>query len=344
MNRKELLSTLTLVSRALASDNLLPPIFRCFCFTGGNVYASNDQLAIMAPCPDGETFAVNGQTLLGLLENSSADEVEFTLVEQNCLIKAGRSRFKLPYFPKSEYLFAEPKEKPLGEFAIRQIEVGGLTACLNTVSRDNTAPALMGVFLHGPQHMLYSCDGDALTRFDLGKKQTHPAVALLPTAFCETVLKIIAEVGTENSSLEISNSWVKAVLEQGYVCYARLTANPTPLDHAGELKKSMRKPPSWVPVPDELNAALSRARVVADPETAPTFFKVEQGKLRINTLTSNGEVKDVVNLKHPDTEAKVNAALVQRALALCTEMSIFDNCTVYKNGGDLLIVISNMGS
>src|ERR1700722_5373012 len=98
MNRAELVTKLALVGHGLADHNLVP-MFQCYCFDGEVVSAYNDALGVIAPCPCPEIFAVNGKTLLGLLTNSHAEEVEFALEDKHDLsIKTGKSRFKLPYF------------------------------------------------------------------------------------------------------------------------------------------------------------------------------------------------------------------------------------------------------
>src|SRR5262245_15182222 len=108
MKRKELADKLTLVGTALAGNDLVA-MFQNFCFDGKKVYAYNDALGIVAPCPTPKPFAVNGGVLLGLLTNSLAEDAELTVEPEAVIIKAGRSTFKLPYYPKSDFLFEPPE-------------------------------------------------------------------------------------------------------------------------------------------------------------------------------------------------------------------------------------------
>ena len=146
MNRAELVSTLDLVSYALASNDLVP-MFKCFCFNGKTVSAYSDVLGFIAPCKTtGEPFAVNGVTLLGLLKNSHTDEVELAIENREDVgVKTGKSRFKLPYFTHEEFLFEIPKDKWGAKFDIDEHLIRGLEACLLTSSRDTAQPALLGV-------------------------------------------------------------------------------------------------------------------------------------------------------------------------------------------------------
>src|SRR5579859_5650958 len=79
MNRKQLSDTLELLKPALATTPMVR-VFECFVFTRDKIYASNDELAITAPFRSDHSFAVNGRILLGLLHNSSSDDVTIVLL------------------------------------------------------------------------------------------------------------------------------------------------------------------------------------------------------------------------------------------------------------------------
>lgn len=344
MNRKSLLETLELVGRALAADAMVP-IFQCFCFHGETVSSYNDSLGLIAPCKTDDGFAVNGNTLLGLLRNTQSEEVEFSLVDQDCVIKAGRSTFKLPWFPKEDFLFEEPTDKWHSVLALDEEMLKGFDACLLTSSKDNSQPALMGVFLNGVQHTLYSCDGDALSRYTIAESQHCASAAMLPNAFCEAVLKVaenfdIKDVQTE---LSVNLGWAKADIGD-HVVYGRLIENEKPLDHAGLITKTIKGKPSYVPLPKGLDNALSRARVIADAESAKTVLTVASGRLKLVTETHAGIVRDTLPLPdHPEVEAHVNAELTQRSIKQCDEMAILDNAVAYRLGTTLFVLLSNMG-
>lgn len=345
MNRQDLVQKLELVGRALASTNLIP-IFTCFCFDQTTVSAYDDSIGIIAPCETGMSFAVNGATLLGLLKNSNSEEVEFKLDGPDLVIKAGRSNFKLPYQTKDEFLFKEPEDK----WDDIQIPIvngvpKGVSSCLLTSSKDQSQSALMCVALNGGS--LYSCNGDALTRFVLpdseGTVPTHPLYTM-PNEFCETLLKLHVEITyKEAGQLEFQNGWVRALMNGGYVVYGRLIENDHPLDHEALIKKTLKSEPTYVAIPEGLDHALSRARVVADPESKPTQLTVEGGKLRLLTDTHLGTVRDVLPFKHPDVQALVSAELLQRSISLCTEIAVMENCVCTRSGDELFVLLSNYG-
>lgn len=345
MKRANLVSTLDLVSRALATDPTIP-VFQCFMFHVDSVVAYNDALGIMGPCDEMEPFGVNGQMFLGLLKNSQGEDVTFELDNQDVTIKCAKSIFKLPFVPEEDFLFEEPKDEWAVQLPITPDLLFGFEACMQTSSRDEaTQGALVGACLHqGSKMILYSCDGDALTRYITKVKAVKAPDYMMPNAFCEAVLKVAADTNAEKGTLSLSEGWAKAEFDTGFTVYGRLIINQKGVDHGALIDKTIKGKPLFVAIPDGLEKALSRARVVADPESAKTILTVEGGKLKIHTETLIGVVRDSLPMpKHEDVEAKVSAELMQRTIGLNHEVAILENCVAYRNGETLLQVISNMG-
>lgn len=348
MNRLKLLSVLENLKPALSTTNLVP-IFQCFCFKEGSVLSNNDALGITAPCDVEDTFAVEGSTLLGLLKNTHSEDVIFALEGQEVVIKAGKSVFKLPFMPEENFLF----EEPTGDWErlhlpLTQQVLDGLAACLMTSSRNLAEPALLGLCFNAQQKqtIIYSCDGDAVSKYMLGASLIckESRVYTVPNEFCETVQRIAEETeADEKSCIEIGAEWAVATLDTGYKIYGRIIQNDNPLDHAALIKKTLKTKPEYVPLPKGLDQALSRARVVADKETKPTQLTVDNGKLKILTESQYGIVRDALAIaEHPNVVAMVSAEKVQRAMSICDEMAILENCCCFRSGDVLLQVVSNM--
>lgn len=335
MNRKELLERLEAVAPALAGNDLVP-IYQCFVFDGKNLLAYNDAMAIMTPLDEIGEFAVNGKTLLGLLQNTGSEEVDLTLKDENLLIKAGKSNFKLPYFGPNEFLFEEPKTEGGLKIAITQELVDGIKTCLMTAANEEHMKKIAGVCINAADKALYSCDGDAITSYGLEIKGS--GTYLLPNTFCQQVLKF----GT-GGVLHVNQDWACASFTSGYTLYGRLPDIGEPYDYAGQIESTLNEEPNFVDVPEELDAALARARVIADIESAPTRIKVAKGKLELVTSTHMGDVNDVLPLKgHGDVETEVHASLVHRSIGICNKMAILENCTAYMKD-NIMQVVSNMG-
>ncbi len=337
MNKQDLVTTLEMTSHALA-DNQLIPVMTCFCFDGESVRAYNDTIGIIAPCECPIQFVTHGPTLLGLLKASQADEVTFKLEGTDVVIKAGKSLFTLPWSPIDEFIFEEVEHWNI-TLKLDKDLLGGLAACLTTSSKDLSQPAWAGVVLKAD--CAYSFDGDTITKQKLSQAALTTDI-MLPNAFCQAVLKIVAESEPGNAGFNLGNYWVMAALSNGYRIYGRLIQNDNPTDHEGMIADTLANEPSFVPVPEALHTALVRARVVADPVSAPTQLVVEKGKLRMCTSTHMGVVNDVMAFDHPDVTANVSAEKVQQSLELCNEMAIMENCSVFRNGDTLLQVTGNM--
>lgn len=347
MKRRELVKALELVQPSLASG--LVPIFGCFMFNEGTITGFNgDSLAIKANFDAGLTLAVDGRTLLGLLQNSKADELTIKVEASEIRIKAAKSNFKLPYLKTDDFLFEEPKEKWTATTEITEELLKAIGICLTTTSRDHAYPALMGLsfnFEETTLTTLYSCDGDAVTKYVTEDGYEGEGIYTVPNSFCDALMKIYQETEAVGGKLEMNCNWAKATLSSGFTVYGRIVANDTPLDHAKLIADTMNTEVPFVSLPEGFNEALSRARVIADLENKPTVLTVFDGKLGLLTdSASYGEARDDMPIKgHPDVEAFVHASLVQRSIGICDQISIQENCTAFKQGNAVLQVLSNVG-
>ena len=339
MNRKELVATLNNVSAALASSDIIP-IYKCFAFGGSTVMAYNDIVGIVAPCVTNEQFVVDGKTLLGLLGHSHAESIEIKLEKDEAVIKATRSTFRLPIFQLSDFIFEEPR----GEWVtipINQDFLDGLQACLMTSSRDAAQPALLGVSLSS-SGILYSSDSDAISEYKLDDKTAGNEPFMLPNDFCDALLSICNDMNVTEGALNLNSEWSQAVLKNGYTVYGRMIENENPLDFAGQIKQTIKGELDFVEAPKGISNALSRARVLADPESAKTTVTVENGRIKLVTTTSMGIVRDTLAIEdHEDVEANVSAALMQRSLALCDFLAIREDYCAFKSD-KLFILTGNM--
>jgi DNA polymerase III sliding clamp (beta) subunit (PCNA family) len=338
MNREALVKKLGMVGQALAKDDLIP-IFKCFAFTEENVMACNDTLAITSPCVTEQAFCVHGETLKGLLENSHSETVEFSIKDDDLIVKAGKSVFKLPWFPVEDFLWLIPSAEPKAQFNLDADFITGLEACLLTTGTDTARAALMGVqFTNGT---MYSTDGDALTRF-VTNDVKHSC--MLPNSFCNALIRVAKESEATKGLVVISEEWVLVELDSKFTAYGRLMVNDTPTDHEGLIKRTMKAKPEYVKIPGNLHHALSRARVVADAESAKTVFTVEAGRLKLLTTASMGVINDALPFTgHSDVQANVSAECIQRCISLCDEMSVAENCCTFRSGSKLFILSGNLG-
>lgn len=338
MNRAELVSTLELVKPALAATNMIP-IFQCFNFMEGSVSAYNDTIAIVGPSEFEWSCGIHGNTLLGLLSNSKSDDLDISLERDTAIIKIGKTVSKLPFQSEDSFIFSSPDDKWDFKIPFTESFANSLSMCLETVSTDETQPKLHGVTIK--KDRMFSCNGDTITSVKL--KDNIKTQVLLPTPFCSAVLKLWNTLSMTKGSIQFSDEWIFAHLGE-WAVYGRVLEITDPIDFEALIKKTIKSNVPVQAVPSNLSEALSRARVLSDPESQKTIATVEKGKLTLLTETHMGEIKDILILKgHQDVTAHINAAHLQRALQYCDQIAIHENCVVLEQTPDVLQLVSNMG-
>lgn len=339
MNRTELVKTLELIKPALSKDNTIP-VFQCFTFrNNGTVSAYDDIIGIVGPSELELSCGIHGTTLLGLLSNSSAEEVEFSLKQDTVIIECGKTVSKLGFDPETNFIFKPPAMEdftlkiPFTESLHEAVKM-----CLETVSSDTTQKALLGITIEGDR--MYSCNGDAVTRVQL--KKGIKSRVLMPTPFCEAVVRLWKDTELTKGVLYFNDEWVFADFDD-WMIYGRVLEVSEPIDFETLIKKTITTKTPTQALPDDFHGALTRARVLADPESQKTVITVSKGRVKIQTETHIGEIKDDLPMKgHPDVVANVNAAHLQKAMEYCDQIAFLENCTVFEKTPDVLQVVSNM--
>jgi DNA polymerase III sliding clamp (beta) subunit (PCNA family) len=339
MIRSELVSVLELVKPALAKTNMVP-VFQCFCFAD-RVSAYDDQIAIVGPTDFdvGGPVGLHGATLLGLLSSSGAKEIEFTQAGNEVTLKMGKSTSKMPFVWSQDFIFTVPDDKWAFKLPFTESLFEALKLALETVSSDATQAALLGVTIQGDK--MYGCNSDSLTRIVL-KGTIGKNRVLMSTPFCEAVIKLWSSLAITKGTLHFSSDWVFADFGEWSV-YGRILEIQEPIDFEALISKNVKKGDKTQPVPEGFSEALSRARVLSDPESQKTTITVEKGKLNLHTETHMGEVKDSVAFKgHPDIKVNVNASHLQSAIKNCDQIAFLDNCALLEKAPDVLQIVSNM--
>lgn len=336
MKREQLVQTLELLKHALAKDDTIP-VFQCFVFDDGTISAYNDTVGIIAPVDTNETFAVHGKTFLGIVSNSSAEEVSVNLSNQTADFKLGKTEMTLPFIPKEDFIFEAPTAGT-SMFPFTVSSCNAMKLCLDTVSKDETQRALQGITI--VKDKMYSCDGDTLTRVQLpnGPKGT----IFLPTAFCEAVVNVWDALGMAKGKLGYNDEWCVADFEDWEI-WGRIPQIENKIDFEKEIKKTIKKEIEYQPVPAGLSDALKRAGVIAGAESAKTVIAIAKGKMALSTQTHMGEVDDVLAIKgHKEVTATISAEHLARAIVNCDRFEVHDNCILLEKEPDVFMLVSNM--
>ncbi len=338
MNRAFLQKTLELIKPALATTNMVP-VFQCFMFAEGTVSAYDDTIAIVGPSEFDGPWGVHGNTLLGLLSSSSAEEVQFDTNNEELVVTLGRSVSRLPTTPESDFLFDIPNEKWNFKVPFTEVVYAAIKLCLETVSTDATQQALQGVTLEGDK--MYSCNSDVLTRVQL-KSGIGKNRVMMPEPFCAALVKLWSSLEMTKGTLHFNNDWCYADLGD-WAVYGRILEIKEPIDFDGLIKKTVKAKVPLQPVPGDFAEALGRARVLADAESQKTSVTIAKGKLKMSTETHMGQVNDEMPFKgHPDVQASIHASYLAKSIQVCDQIAIHEGCTVMeKEGADVFQLISN---
>jgi hypothetical protein len=144
-------------------------------------------------------------------------------------------------------------------------------------------------------------------------------------------------------TLQFNNEWVYANFEDWSV-YGRVLEIKDPIDFENLIKKTIKTKPTMVAVPPVFSEALSRARVLADPESQKTSLSINKSRGELLTETHMGEIRDSVPLKgHDDVTCSINASHIQRCLSHCDTFAFTEQCTILEKGSDIFMLVSNMG-
>ena len=113
-------------------------------------------------------------------------------------------------------MFEEPKEKWVNVVNLSDGLLNEIGICLTTVSSDESKPAFLGVCFNfeGKKLVLFSTDGDAITRCATTAVTEGGGIYTVPTGFCEALLKIALSTETSQGKLMINENWSKAVLNK----------------------------------------------------------------------------------------------------------------------------------
>lgn len=304
--------------------------------SGDTATAFNDIIAIEVALPMSVEGGVHGMTLLGMLEASTAKEIDIDKGNKDgdsLALKSAGMKAELPLIPSDRAVFAFPETLPEGIVVDK-----ALSAALKHVSLAlSSGGDNMGVTFvaEGAQLAVYATDGMtvAWSRLKKPKGYTAKRVVLSPT-FCDQ-LSVLNEGGM---SLALTDDAAVAVDNQsGSRLFGRLVEVAKELDFAGTIKGNVPTPASAVPLPERLANALDRAEVLVNGVARkPLRITIKQNVLRLYLKTDMGELSEALKIdgKHPDAEGLFNGAFIRRALGRCDRFVLSSECFAMLGEGD----------
>jgi hypothetical protein len=338
-----LLAVLEAASPALGTTRNLVPGLSHFWFDRENVTAFNDVLGIRVTFESDFTGGVEGERLLGLLKNSTANNVtlEARTRGRNPVlnVELGTTGVLLPMRPVAELLFHEKFPDDSRVFAVGSEFIDALKlTMLSCVAKKLASPAERGVTLiqKGVALDAFSTD-DVTVSWVRVKEQslftTVPGRAIWPREFCDYFIRHF----TSGTRVAIIGDavWCTGGVPQksaplDVTVYAKLIEDNTPSDFAGFVRRYEGEVAVAFKIPDDLTHALSRA-VAMVPEKSPIELEVatvtdpDVRVLRLYANSAAGEFDDLMEIDadgHADLTVRADAVLIRRALAGRTSLAI----------------------
>ena len=350
LERAAMLEALGTVRPALATKDLIEELTHVW-FDGESIMAYNDaDLGIQVPFESPFQGGIRGQLLIGLLTNSRAKEISLEPSKGSAMIlKAARARVELAVLGPERAVWAFPAPKPKEAFPLSEAFLGGLKSVLISVGNDTSLPEKQGVTMDadGKGNLtMFTTDAKSIARFDLKEvKLKHKFRAIVPTAFCQQLLRLCAE----GDLLELRSDCVIASNVKGVNIYARLVACEQPRDFFEIFEREVPggEPEGLFEIPGRLALALERAIVLIDgaQEDAVRVWS-DAGKMFIGaSAAGRGELSDdsvVLPKGIPDFDCLIMPDLVKRAIPYCTHMA-FGSCLCMDDGEGFSYLVAYKG-
>ena len=341
LERLVMLEAINMVKPALATKDLIEALTHIW-FDGEPITAYNDtDLGIQVPFQIDFKGGLRGALLLGLLQNSRAKDIELEPGEEahQMQLKAARVRAKLAVLDFEQNVWQFPAFNPKKAFKISADFVDAMKKVLVSVGNDTSIPEKLGVTLISSPDgglLLFTTDSRSIAQveIELKEKPKLPERIILPTAFCEQLIRICSDGG----QLELRKDCAIAANADGVLLYARLVDVIKPLPFVETFAKHTKFPKAArFEVPTRLALALERAIVILDEVAGePVQISISAGKLRLEAIhAGRGDLKDSVQIADtvPEITVKVAPDLIKRALPLSSHMVIGEQA-IYMTGPD----------
>jgi DNA polymerase III sliding clamp (beta) subunit (PCNA family) len=267
-----------------------------------------------------------GKLLLDFLSASRARDVSFEFgcheQEEWFILKAGRSRLRLPFLPPDDFAFTFPKTEGIPSIECKGEFIDALRKCSLSMGDDPGYAWRMGITLEfvGRYIQFYSSDNVSATttRCTFKTKDALEDVVLPPRFVASILSRSIVP------TLYFGEGWVQAKYEDGLDIFSK-TAAEVNLDAYTSMLAITEVNASY-PIPEGMDSSIDRALVILGDVDRVTDFSVEKGKLRLYSESALGEVKDTLKLPgHESVSVRVDPKAVKRALVYGEEFCIVPN-------------------
>jgi len=344
-DREELLQQLDVAKLAIDSRDFIP-ILSHFCFHGKTVTAYNDFIGIQVNCKTNFTLALQANILLKLLSSVSTKEVDIGFSKNAVFFKAGAARTgvrgRLPFMGEEDFLFKWPNLKRIGMHTFKEKQAerffNGIQLCLSSVG--DQMPSQMGVTLNhkGKSLCMYSTNNKAISKFTT-TALTNAGVEniILPTIFCQAILKGAQTYGLENVGIQVAKGFVVVSFGDECKMYGKLVNNKDPLDFEEVIGEHIGKDyaDTKQKAPKGFADIFNRALLILGNDLQKTVIaQCELNTVTVEAKSSLGKVKSSAVFKKnwKAHTCGIDAELAVKAVENCDTVYFGNRVVVFSKG------------
>lgn len=349
MKRSDLVAKLKRVSAALSVNPIVPKLTQ-FWFTGEQLLAYNDQIAMAVPMRTAFKGHVS-KKLLELLEASHFEDMELVSEDNSLVVKRtnGKAVIKLTVEPPP-FLFTMPR--PGRGLAHTTQMVRAIDHCLMSVGTDTSKPEFLGVTMvpEAERFSLYSTDGNTISRARAKKDSgANPPRVILPSEFCRQLVALFnsaeddaAQDGSYSFEIAYRDEEQYALFAfDEVILYGRIIATNSPLNFPAVLANLIpSRADDLVAIPEQFSGAVDRACIICDSDRGHTVVSIADGKMRLRSQSEGeADVDDVlpIDRNHPSVSIKVEPKLLKRGAGF-ESLLIRETCVVMAKGSRLYLI------
>jgi hypothetical protein len=347
LDRKELIAALERVKPALQSSGSILALKHIW-LDGKFLYAYNGALGIRIAWPSKlQPCGIPGGVLLGLLESTSAKEVEFDqTTKTQADLKMGRASATIPLMGIDLNPWPFPEKAPAGPVGVRVLVltkelIEGLKSVAVIKASKPRRVEHYGVILFPAKDAvtLYTTDSLSLAEISVeGKVAKELAKAVLPYGFVDQLVKLPAD-----SKISFTQDFIIAETSTTQVCSNLLDSSGV-FDLPELVDKTIYGKGKPVPVPKDLGEAIERALVLAGGDLEKAFLKLSLGKkeFQLSGDLALGMLKEAFPLETAVKESQITVRLehLKTLFKGAEEFAISPKALLLFGKGESLFLIS----
>jgi DNA polymerase III sliding clamp (beta) subunit (PCNA family) len=277
MDKTYLLNALKLARPALGIKSPIIGL-NCYHWQSNQITAFNGTLSVKTNIVyDVEDYDLK---MNGWLEGSSffrlvselPDKFDLSIKDDDLIIKAGRTRVKLPITQLEHPLWVEPSSE-LSDDAISipvsDELISGIRHCIISLGKSNENAGI-GLLIKDNECTMYSSDSTIYSRFKFNLESTIEVAIILPAMFCEELQFLCDKIGTPPQSIIVEKDHIRAVFPNVIVYCMFGVAEFKP--HYEAFFNQYEEEIKYINVPEGFNESLKRCEVIANPPNVTISF------------------------------------------------------------------------